>query len=705
MTNGSDSYVFVLSSAQMGIYHEQNYTYQYDIIYSDASATDRYIALVSDYNGQRYNSFHFRNKGTANNQAHYDGSWLTYDVSGNNYAASTDSNSIVTKLLGKSYSSSAYAFKNISVSIRYVVDWKNGNSVYMRVNTVGYPGTGKWILVSKSSPAANGASMFDHDKFGAAIVLKTGGKQNGYIDNIIIWTGTGDEPTDKTSALLTSKNTQCSGHRYVGSGICSDPKYCIYCGDNGGVEAAHDYEAVAGTSDSICTRCKTYKSNNDSSWLLKTVPAFDGGTRASALYQSGHGWMDATFSKGNESYMIIVSKTTPELFNSYRAKLVTYGYTEVYSYTCDGNIYSQLKKGSQLIYTYYTASCKEVRIIDDKASETTNNEFGYTYEKKDGDTTILYQYGVPMNEEGVNIKNNNEKKIDCGMMYVIKLADNSVFIMDGGGYQQFDAAQIDGFMAFLRNVTGTKEGEKIRIAAWYMSHGHPDHMAGFCLFVKKYHKELSFERIFYNFPSPNSPTEILADGRGTYSKLLTYIDKYVKDDNFVFIKPHTGQEFKLADITVNVFYTHEDIVNPTTALSEVANDYNNSSAVLKITIDGKIFMLYGDVNKPAMNVILANNSDASLKCDIVQLAHHVINDLSTIYHKNKAPVVLVPQSPNGCTRNQTRKNAINAAKTYVQNDMLYYASEETVGLQVIDGKITEVFTAPVHGGPYADWGW
>ena len=116
-------------------------------------------------------------------------------------------------------------------------------------------------------------------------------------------------------------------------------------------------------------------------------------------------------------------------------------------------------------------------------------------------------------------------------------------------------------------------------------------------------------------------------------------------------------------------------------------------------------MLYGDVNKPAMNVILANNSDASLKCDIVQLAHHVINDLSTIYHKNKAPVVLVPQSPNGCTRNQTRKNAINAAKTYVQNDMLYYASEETVGLQVIDGKITEVFTAPVHGGPYADWGW
>ena len=43
-------------------------------------------------------------------------------------------------------------------------------------------------------------------------------------------------------------------------------------------------------------------------------------------------------------------------------------------------------------------------------------------------------------------------------------------------------------------------------------------------------------------------------------------------------------------------------------------------------------MFYGDVNKPAMNVILANNSDKTLKCDIVQLAHHVINALSKLYH-------------------------------------------------------------------------
>ena len=238
-----------------------------------------------------------------------------------------------------------------------------------------------------------------------------------------------------------------------------------------------------------------------------------------------------------------------------------------------------------------------------------------------------------------------------------------------------------------------------------LTHGHSDHMSGFLLFVKKYHNNIKLERLFYNFPSANSPTEILSGARGTYTKLVSYINQYFKDDGFVYIKTHTGQEFKLADITINVFYTHEDLVNPTTALSEVANDYNNSSSVLKITIDGKILMFYGDINKPAMNVIIANNSDASLKCDIVQLAHHVINDLSTIYNKNKAPVVLVPQSPNGATLNSTRRAAMNAAKKYVQDDMLFYASEGTVGLQVIDGKITKVFTAPVHGGAYGSWSW
>ena len=704
-SSGTDSYVIVLSSAIMGKFHEESYTYQYDLIYTDASAADRYIALVSDYSGQTYNSFHFRNKGSGNNQVHYDGTWYTYDVSGVDYAANTNENAIINKILGRSYNGSNQAFNDISISIRYVVDWQNGNSVYMRVNDAGYPGSGKWTLVSKANEGGNGTSYFNPDKLGAAIALKTGGKQNGYVDNIIIWKGTGDEPADKSVSLVNSKTEGCSGHKFIGTDSCLDPKKCVYCNDNGGIDPGHKFVAISGISDSRCSVCGALKSSIDEGFIFARLPSYNSVKQSKILYKAGHGWDSDKFDAANESNMLIISGTNTTEFSAYCLRLVKYGYTETFKRNVDGNMYAQYKGNGSFVYVYYTNSVKEVRIIEDRSSDMTASEFGYTYQKKSTDTTVIYQYGVPMNEAGVNINNNDEKKIDCGMIYVIKLADNSVFILDGGGYQQFDTAQIDGFMAFLRQITGTTDNEKIRIAGWYISHGHQDHMAGFALFVKKYHKSLTLERLFFNFPSVNSPTSILVGQRGNQTKLSNYLKNYFGDDSFKYIKIHTGQQIQLADILIDVIYTHEDIVDPTTGLSEVAGDYNNSSAVLKITVDGKTFMFYGDVNKPAMNVILANNSDATLKCDIVQLAHHVINDLSKLYHKNQATVVLVPQSPNGATLNATRRAAMDAAKQYAKNGMIYYASMGTVGLRVINGVITNVFTAPVHGGRYEGWSW
>lgn len=704
-SSGKDSYLFLLSDAQMGAFNEKNYTYQYDIIYADASAADRYIALVSSYNGRFYNSFHFRNRGTANNQCHSDSSWVTYEASGECYSASTGDDAIVTKLLGKRYSSSVQAFSGVSVSIRYVVDWENGNSVYMRVNDEGYPGSGEWVLVSKYASRGS-EKYFSSDVGGAAIVLKTGGKQNGYVDNIMIWEGTGEEPEDKSSPIFREYSEECTAHSWVGDGSCDSPAVCRYCGEARGDDSPHAYTAVSGTSDKRCTVCGHYEGTEATAQLLKTVPFYDGGSKAVRLYESGHG-LDADFSVANDTYMQLISLSSDTEFKNYLGKLKKYGYEQTYSYTRDRNIYAQYVLGEQRIYLYYTANTREVRIIEDDKSGYSPAEFGYAYEKKAGDTTVLYQYGVPMNEAGVNISKNDEKKIDCGMMYVIKLADNSVFIMDGGGYQQFDTAQIDGFMNFLREVTGTGSDERVRIAGWYISHGHSDHMAGMCLFIAKYSKQLDLERVFFNIPSSNSPTSILATGGSSnYRKLIKYIDTYFGCDKVRYIKIHTGERIQLADVNIDVLYTHEDIVSSVTGLSGVANDYNNSSSVLSIEFDGKRFLLLGDVNRPAMDVIMKINSDATLRSDVVQLAHHVINNLEELYHVVKAPVVFVPQSPNGAVNGSARKKALEAARSYlISEDMLFYASEGTTGLSVVNGELRAVFTAPVHGGRYYDWGW
>ncbi len=699
--SAADSYFIILSAALMGKFHETNYTYQYDVIYKSSGDTRRYIALVSEYNGLFYNSFHFRNVGTANNQCHTNSEWVTYDVEGENYAANTNQNSIVTKLLGKSYSESVSSFEDISVSIRYVVDWTNGNSIYMRVNTKGYPGTDKWVLVSKGT--VNGS--FTPSAGGGALALKVGGAQDGYVDNIMVWEGTDAEPEDKSEPLLDAKTKGCSGHLFTGTGKCNSPFICEYCEEPGEQNAGHSFEKLANADDSICTVCSCYKSSADAGWGLDIIPPYTGGKQSSDIYLAGHGVYERNLALADESKMILVSGTNASEFKAYVDLLSSYGFKKVYEAESDGNLYAQFEFHDDYIYAYYTSSVKEVRIILDKQSECSPQDFGYTYDKKIGDATILYQYGVPMNSEGVNINNNDEGKIDCGMMYVMKLADNSIFIVDGGGIQQFDENQIDGFMRFLRQVTGAGTSDKIKISGWYMTHGHPDHMAGFCLFVKKYSQYLDFDRIFFNFPSSNSPTSILRSCRSTHVKMMSYVDKYIKDDGVQYIKIHTGQSITLADIKIDVLFTHEDIVSATSASSYVANDYNNSCAVLMIHMDGKKFLLLGDINKPSMDIILKNNSNATLKCDIVQLAHHVINDLSKLYNISKASVVLVPQSPKGAILNQTRRNGFEAAKKYIDPGMLFYASEQTTGLQVIAGKVVQVFTDRVYGGKYTGWGW
>lgn len=707
-TNCSDSYAVILTSAQMGRYHEQNYSYQYDVTYLDAGDGKRYIVLGSEYNGPFYNSFHFRNSGYANNQVHKDGEWYTYDVSGSYYCSYQNANSLATKLLGKTFNVNTNAFYGISVSIRYAIDWESGVTVSMRVNTAGYPGSGKWTVVSKSSPSGAAFKYFDRDAGGAALILKTGGKQNGYVDNILVWTGTGDAPTDLSSPLVSTSQNNCSGHYYVGSGeTCLDPVHCKYCGEVLEGFSGHTFTEFENVRDRCCTTCGAIESNLGSKWLFEDVPSFLGGTYSEATYCCGQAMDDPALPRGSESEMMIVSGTTLGQFNAYQFRLSNYGYEKFYSNTCDGNSYSGYRNENHQIYSYYTAATNTVRVIRDVSSTASPAEFGYTREKAAGETTILYQYGVPMNEFAYGISNslNKDKKIDCGMMYVIKLADNSVVIVDGGGYQQFDAAEIDGFMRFLRDVTGIPAGQKIRISGWFITHCHSDHLAGFCLFIKKYGPQLSLERMFNNFPSVFSEDATLSGHKSNLSKLITYTDTYLSTD-VPFLKLHTGESIQLGEVKFTTLYTHEDLVDPVKATTKIAGDFNNSTTVLKIEFDGKVFMQLGDMNKPAQSVILANYSDKTLKADIVQMAHHVFNDVSSLYRKIQAPVVFVPQAKGGEVSGRHNKNAMNAVKTYAKSNMMFYADQGTYGLAVVNGEVKLVYTkSGVDGKGYTGWSW
>lgn len=690
---GTDSYFELLSSAEMGYIHEKNYTVQYDIEYTGADTSNRYISLVNGYGDGFYYMFNLRNGGNGNFQCHYDGEWYEID-DGTANLKGTDS--IVYKLLGKEYDKEVQALSGVSLSIRYVMDWANGGSVYVRVNDPDSYSEGKWVLITQYSDLSEGSAFWTNEYGKGALVLKTGGKQNGFVDNIMVWTGTGDEPADKSKAYLDNANKNvCKNHLFDGSD-CNIAYTCKYCETEIG-SAGHVFADKEEAT--LCSRCGVSRGNLEYGWILTELPIYKGGAKSKYIYKDGQG-IEASWLENNESKMITVSNTNAEQFDEYCDTLKEKGFTKTFENTRDDNSYAQYKKDEKQVYLYFTAATKETRVILDKSSDVTVDKFGYTYKKTGDDKTTLFQIGMPYKKS-----KNDDSRANSGMIYMIKLADNSLIIIDGGSSSQFGDDQIDGMMKFMREVTGAGENGTVKIAAWYISHGHTDHIAGFTRLLSKYNAQIEIERIMFNFPTVFSVAEETVDHKSPYKKLVKYLNNWYANKMPVFMKLYNGQSFNIADVKVDVLFSHEDLVNSETGILDHGKDFNNTSLVTKFTFDGKSFIVLGDLNSAGMESVLKINSEKTLKSDVVQVAHHALNYINDLYKVIAAEYVFVPQSYELVNVDKLYTGTFDGALEKTTKDKVYYSSKGTYGFEVKDGKITESSSEKVWGGPYEGWSW
>ncbi len=196
-SGGKDSYFMILNDAQMFGAWQGDYTVQFDVTLTSAGDNARYIALLTDYKPTTkgdYHSFHLRINGSANNQARIGGKWTTFDAAGPYFAADQDdtdgTSSIVKKVLGEDYNGSQL-LKNVKLTVRIVCEkYDIGPRVYIRNAGEG----GEFVLVSRAGSEDEEVYTSSHWRKtgGKAIVLKAGGTINGYVDNILIYTGTGE---------------------------------------------------------------------------------------------------------------------------------------------------------------------------------------------------------------------------------------------------------------------------------------------------------------------------------------------------------------------------------------------------------------------------------------------------------------------------------------------------------------------------------
>ncbi len=438
--------------------------------------------------------------------------------------------------------------------------------------------------------------------------------------------------------------------------------------------------------DKVCLDCGIYKNSvENEDWHLPTVPLYTAGKLVYGVYNSGYVMMSRDFTPETRTEMMSVTETTLEEYLAYCQRLESLDYEVVSKGSRDELSYAEYACDEGILYTYYVLSKKEikdystggvyyeeesfVRIILDRISDRTT-DLSYEYTAKDGESTEVYQYGLNSNSNG--------------MLYFVKLPDNSLIIVDAGSTKHSDPHEV---MSFMREITDTPEDGSVRVAAWFVTHLHGDHTYGMTAVVKNYSDSIDFERVLYNFPTNEQKEYDNPDFTmyGNVHDRFIEIMSYVSQDEPCYVKLHTGQTFDLGGVTLEVLYTHEDIVSRR-GVANINKDFNNSSTVAMITFEGKKFLVTGDINSEGSAIVTANTSDQTLSCDIIQIAHHGYNDVSDIFTDAAAPIVFVP----GTKKNAVTYDFYELYTSFAEEGMVFYQNEGTVGFAVENGELVPI---------------
>lgn len=361
-------------------------------------------------------------------------------------------------------------------------------------------------------------------------------------------------------------------------------------------------------------------------WKLEGVPPYTGGELVPELFFCGTGRGTAP---SEECLMHAVKNSTAEEFLGYCALLERTHFSGVYKNENSAGIYRGYQKDTITLYTYFTANEKTVRIIRDNAGKMPA-QLSCESGPEAADNTALMQFSLYYSAMLPGYSS------DCGMMYVIRLRDNSLIVVDGGAPEQSTEDAVHEFMARLRALCSKSESDSITVAAWYCTHPHDDHYDFFCKLLRMYPDCLRVERLLFNFCSARAFEE-----DSSMALLRERLRLYCPDAPY--IKLHTGESFNLRGAQFEVLATHEDLLPQKHSENEYYCGLNATSSIVKISFDGASLLLLGDaeeVNGDCLRRIYAENAPS---CTFLQAAHHGINEVKNIYSYIKARFVLLPQ--------------------------------------------------------------
>lgn len=309
------------------------------------------------------------------------------------------------------------------------------------------------------------------------------------------------------------------------------------------------------------------------------------------------------FESSGGTYVMKATETNADQYKEYLTYLEAAGFKLYTDNQIKDNLFATYISDNLQVNAYYIEPNHTARVVWEPRGVLPILEEDNKYEEKTTTTLTSIDLETVIVREGAS--------------HVIRLADGTFFIVDGG-FADNDGVEAEKLYDVL--VKQTPEGEKPVIAAWFMSHCHGDHIGTFNDFAIRYHDKTVVESFIYNFPTDeeiaasDSPY-MLDDSLPRYTMFCKVIADYYSD--VPVIKPHTGNVIYVKNMKMEILGTLEDCY----PMSIVNYGMNYSTTLFKSTIEGQTMLWMGDLQTNGGMLAIEQFGDY-LQSDILQVGHH-----------------------------------------------------------------------------------
>lgn len=397
---------------------------------------------------------------------------------------------------------------------------------------------------------------------------------------------------------------------------------------------------------------------------------------AGELPPYGSGKTVGVFDCGDGVWQMLLECVAEADAQGYVTELEEAGYRLLSGNRKGANVFWQLKNEEKVIKATYIPCASSLRVIVipvDGAAISDLTDLNHPPVCR----TQVTQIGLGCGVDGMY--GSAKRLYGVSMSYVIRLCDGSFIVYDGGmPYPEYT----ERLYTVLRAQTAT--GKAIIIAAWVLTHAHPDHTGVFDLFADEYADKVTVENIVMNFGTPP-----LEEDNRYQEHILAQTRKF---PGVRIMKVFAGTDLYFRNAKMEVLF-EQTLLAP-----QKPENLNTETLVTRLVLDEKTFLFLGDhadyaggSNYPASffnNGAIRRMYGDYLKSDVVQVAHHGLGGGGTtaLYELVAAKYALWPVGEEKFLRHNLANTSANAY--FLREDVkTFHAFDKVQTLFVENGQI------------------